>query len=127
MIERNRDKSVPIAGLNMFVEDLSQPSDQPSLLIVFISILEADDGIADLTFRAIAGPRPFEMPLFLHTIVTEKSRVVGFQAGIGITALPAKRRFNSHRFRRRGFVPGKSQIQGAFGPVPHAGSGEMEG
>ena len=123
MIERNRDERVPFAGLGMAVKGLGQPSDQRPLLVILVPILEADNGVEDLPLGAITGPRPFEMPCSLRTMGTKESRVVAFQGGIGVTALLTKRRVNPHRFRRRAFGPGKSQIQCALSPVPRPGAG----
>ena len=127
MIERNRDERMPFAGPGMAVKGLGQPLDQPPLLVIFVPVLEADDGLAHLPFRAIPGPRPLEMPLLIYTMVTKKSRALAFERGIRIPALSADRALNSHRFRLGALRPGKGQVQGALGPVPGAGVGAVSG
>lgn len=127
MIKRNRDKRVPFPRPRMVVKGLRQPLDQPSLLVILVPILETDNRIEDLPLGPVTGPRPLEMPRSLCTVSANESRLMAFQGGIGITALPAKRRFDPHRLRRFAFGRGKSQIQCAFSPVPRAGPGEAEG
>ncbi len=127
MIERNRHERMPWARLRMLVKGLGQPLDQPPLLVILIAILETNDGFADLALRAVSGACPFEMPLFLRTIVANESGLMELQGGIGITALLAKRALDPHGFRLRAFGPGKGEIQGAFGPVPGVLSGKTEG
>ena len=93
------------------------------MAVIFVPVLEADDRLENLPLRAIPGPRPLEMPSFLHTMVTKKRGMMGFQGGVRITALFAKRPLDPHGFLEWTFRPGKGQVQGAFAPV----SGEMEG
>jgi len=133
MIERNRDKGMPFARLRMLIEGLRQPADQSRLLIIFVAVLEADNGFADLALGAVTGPGPFKMPLFLHAMIAQESSGMPFQRGIGITALFAEGRLDPHRLRLRTFGPRKGEIQGAFAPFPREGagavscSGKMEG
>jgi len=131
MVERHRDESVPLAGSDMVVEGLGQPVDQPRPLIIFVAVLETDNGIPHLPLGAIAGSRPLEMPGSISTVGATESCVMAFQGRIRITALPAKRRFDPDRLGFRDLRPGEGQIQRAFAPVPREGigaaSGEMEG
>jgi len=123
MVKRNRHQGIPIPSPRMAVKRLRQPRDQPPSLIIFIPVLEPDDGIEHLPFGPVTGPGPLEMPMAIHTMGTEKIGFNRLQARKRIAALSAKRLLDRHRLRRLRIRPRKSQIQGALAPV----AGSFEG
>jgi hypothetical protein len=127
MIEWHRHQRVPIIPARMRLEGFHQPLHQPGPLVELVPILEADDRLAHLALRPIPGPRPLEMPLAIGAVRANEIRFLDFQRGKGKAALPAKRSLDPRRLGLARLRPRKGQIQGAPGPLPRAGSGEMEG
>lgn len=76
-------------------------------MIIFVAILEADDGIKDLAIRAVSGPRPLIMPILRGAMPAVEGGFMDFQRGIGITATLAKRTLDGDGVSGVGFRPGK--------------------
>ena len=79
MIERNRDERVPFTRPGMEVKGLRQPLDQPSVLVIFVPVLEADDRVEDLAIGAVTGARPLKMPRSGRAGGADESRVMADQ------------------------------------------------
>ena len=122
VVQRHGHEGIPPPRLGMAIKGLDQPLGQPHLLIILVAILEADDRLADLSLSAITGPGPFEMPVALPTIVTNKRGVMR-NPRIGKAALLAEGTLDRHRLRLLKLGQGEGEIQGALGPVPDVGSG----
>ena len=121
--ERDRDEGIPLLATGMAIKGLGQPFDQARILEILVPVLEANDGVEDLAVGLVTGAGPLEMPVVLATTLADEVGGGIGEAGEGFAALAAPRALEGYRLGGGGFRPGKSETQGAFGPV----SGKIEG
>jgi hypothetical protein len=95
VIEGYGYEGIPFAGLSVLVISMGQPFNEVLKVIVFVPILESDDGIEDLAIGVVTGAVEFEMPIVPHAVgADEVGGGIGLQAGKGLTALAAVRSFD---------------------------------
>lgn len=124
VIEWDGDESVPFAVAHMLIVSFGEPFSELFEVVVFLPVLEPDDGIDDLAVDLITGPVPFEMPVVPGAVgANEVGGGIGLEAGEGFTALAAKGGFNPDGRGQGRFRPREGKVQGAVDPF----SGKTDG